>query len=82
MALRVKLSNDPEEKTFDDFTLLLGNGDLQTTDDADYVEVLEEMCNKIKPNSVEHPEAEKDSMKNLAAHVYPDLVKNSNKCGS
>ena len=79
--MRVKLSNDPEAKTFDDFTLRLGNGDLETTDDADYVEVPEEMCNEIKPNSVEHPEAEKDSMKNLAAHVYPDLVKNSNKCG-
>ena len=71
--MRVQMSNDPDAENFDAFTLKLGNGEVQTIDESDYVELPEELCMEIEKSSSKSPNAEKDSMQKLADHVYPDL---------
>jgi ATP-dependent DNA helicase PIF1 len=45
------------------------------------VEIPEDMCMQIEPNTPKNPEAEKKSMKHLADHIYSDLFKNFNGAG-
>ena len=79
--MRVQLSNDPEAQIFDDLTLRLGNGDEKIIDGTDYVELPEEMCMEIKQSSTKNLSAEKDAMRKLADHVYPELKKNFTEQG-
>ena len=79
--MRVQLSNDPEAETFDKLTLEIGNGDEAIVDETDYVELPEEICMEILPDSKQNPNAEKDSMRKLADHVYPKLEKNYDQDG-
>jgi ATP-dependent DNA helicase PIF1 len=61
--MRVMLSGDPEAMAFDEFTLKLGNGDLETVDGTDLVAIPEEMCMEIVPNIRSLPNNEKESIK-------------------
>ena len=63
--MKVQLSNDPDAESFDDFTLKLGNIEVQIIDESDYVELPEEMCMEIEKNSSKSPNAEKNSMQRL-----------------
>ena len=77
--MRVQMSNDPDAKQFDEFTLKLGNGNIDTIAGTEYVEIPEEMCMEIQKRSADHPNAVKDSMQRLAEHVYPMLNINYKK---
>ena len=74
--MRVMLSGDPEALAFDEFTLKLGNGNIETISGTDLVSIPEEMCMEITPNSQARPNGEKESMKKLADFVYPELKRN------
>ena len=75
-SMRVQLSLDPDTAGFDEFTLKLGNGEMEVIADTDLVQIPDEMCLKIEPNTLKNPRAEKESMKQLSDHVYPNLSKN------
>ena len=77
--MRVKMSNDTEADLFDRFTLKVGNGEAEVVAGTDMVEIPEEMCIGIKPNSKTNPSSEKDVMKSLADHVYPNINENFEK---
>jgi hypothetical protein len=79
--MRIKMSKDPEAEAFDEFTLQLGNGNLETVDGTDLINIPEDMCMEIKPNSIKDPESEKTAMKNLAEHVFPKLGDNLKSTG-
>ena len=79
--MRVKMSDDPEAEAFDQFTVKLGNGEIDVLDGTDLVEIPEVMSMNIEPNSPNNPTSEKDAMKKLADHVYPDLRRNFGKVG-
>ena len=79
--MRVKMSNDTEADLFDRFTLKVGNGEAEVVAGTDMVEIPEEMCIGIKPNSKTNPSSEKDAMKSLADHVYPNINENFEKIG-
>jgi ATP-dependent DNA helicase PIF1 len=79
--MRVKLSRDPEAIAFDDFSLKLGNGDIETIEGTNLVQIPEEMCMEIVPNTRAIPNGEKDSMKKLAEFVYPNLKESFNMKG-
>ena len=79
--MRVKMSNDAEADLFDRFTLKVGNGEAEVVAGTDMVEIPEEMCIGIKPNSKTNPSSEKDAMKSLADHVYPNINENFEKIG-
>ena len=79
--MRVKMSNDPEAEAFDQFTLRLGNGEINVLDETDLVEIPEVMSMSIEPNSPKNPTSEKDAMKKLADHVYPALREHFGKSG-
>ena len=74
--MRVQLSSDPDTQGFDDFTLKLGNGDMDVLEDTDMVQIPDNMCYRIQTNTKQNPSGEKDSMEQLAGHVYPDICKN------
>ena len=61
--MRIQLSSDPDTQGFDDFTLKLGNGEMEVLIDTDMVEIPEHMCFKIEQNTVKNPDGEKISMK-------------------
>ena len=79
--MRVQMSNDPDAKDFDEYTLKLGDGMVETIENTDLVEIPESMCMEIKERTVNSPNAVKDSMKSLADHVYPRLNSNFKKTG-
>ena len=54
--MRIKNSMDPELESFDKFTLQLGDGDLETVEGTDLVQLPDDMCMEIHPNSKEAPE--------------------------
>ena len=75
------MSNDPDAQTFDKFTLSLGDGTAETIENTDYVEIPVEMCMEIKERDEKNPNAVKQSMQQLADHVYPRLKHNFSKDG-
>ena len=79
--MRVKLSGDPNAVEFDEFTLNLGDGDVEAINGTDLIEIPEEMCLNIEPNTKDGPNNEKDAMKKLSDFVYPNLKKNFSKFG-
>ena len=79
--MRVQLSNDPDCQWFDDFTLSLGNGLIQTVTNTDMIEIPSNMTMKIESNTATNQDAEKKSMKDLIEFVYPNLLSNFNKSG-
>jgi hypothetical protein len=79
--MRVILSNDIDVHGFDEFTLKLGNGITEVAEDTDMVEIPDDMCMHIESNTPNNPEAHKNSMKDLANFVYPNLGTNFNKAG-
>ena len=79
--MRVQLSSDPDTQGFDDFTLKLGNGEMEVMEDTDMVQIPEEMCFRINSNTKQNPKAERESMEVLAGHVYPKLCTNFAKSG-
>ena len=79
--MRVLLSEDPDIGGFDAFTCTIGDGCAETIEYTDMIEIPEEMCLRIEPNTPINREAEKNSMKNLIEHVYPNLNKNFRKIG-
>ena len=54
---------------------------METIEDTDLVEIPADMCQKIIPNTLKNKDAEKESMKNLTNHVYPNLTKNFKQSG-
>ena len=76
--MRIKLSEDPKIKEFDNWTLKIGDGCLSCDDDGDemWVSIPAEMCMPILKNSLQDPQSETKSMKKLADHVYPNLNNN------
>ena len=74
--MRVQLSDDTESSLFDEFTLKLGNGDIEVIGDTDLVAIPEDMCFLIEPNTIKNPNGETTSMEKLADHVYPNITKN------
>ena len=60
---------------------ILGDGNAETIEDTDLVEIPEDMCMEIRPNSSNEPESEKNAMNKLADHVYPNLKENFNTNG-
>ena len=74
--MRVRLSNCLEAEAFDKFTLSIGDGTIESIEDSDMIEIPAEMCMEIQPNTPKNPTAEKESMKLLANHVYPDMDTN------
>jgi hypothetical protein len=77
--MRVLLSKDPDTNGFDNFTLMLGNGSMETVENTDLVETPADMCLNIELNTSIHKEGEKNSMTNLADHVYPNIISNFKK---
>merc|ERR1712240_464336 len=71
----------PEAQRFDEFTLKVGNGDLEKKDDSDFFRIPEEMCFKIESNTFENPKGESKSMDKLANYVYPNISGNYSKPG-
>ena len=49
--MRVQLSMDPNTQGFDEFTLKIGNGEMDVVEDTDLIELPNEMCLRIKPNN-------------------------------
>ena len=74
--MRVLLSEDPDTGWFDAFTLKIGDGSLETVNNTDMIEIPEEMFLKIEANTLSDRGAEKNSMKCMNEHVYPNLNKN------
>ena len=74
--MRVLLSEDPDTGWFDAFTLKIGDGSLETVNNTDMIEIPEEIFLKIEANTLSDRGAEKNSMKCLIEHVYPNLNKN------
>ena len=74
--MRVQMSQSPDAKEFDEFTLKLGNGDIDTEGNTDLIELPEEMCMEIEKKTTKNPNAVKESMQKLAHHVYPSLNTN------
>ena len=79
--MRVKTSNDPEAEAFDLLTLEIGNGEREVFDGTDLIEIPDDMCMTIEPNSPRNPTSEKDAMKKLAGHVYPDVEEHFDEKG-
>ena len=79
--MRVKLIKDSESSSFDEFTLKLGNGEMEVQDDLDLVAIPNDMCIPIEPNTEKNPKGESLSMENLADHVYSNISKNFSKIG-
>ena len=50
--MRVQLSLDPDTAGFDEFTLKLGNGEMEVIADTDLVQIPDEMCLKIESNTL------------------------------
>ena len=73
------MSRDPDTKGFDEFTMSLGDGSMETVENTNLVELPDEMCLKIEPNTPKNKESEKKSMIELADHVYPNLSNNFTK---
>ena len=74
--MRILASGDPTLVAFDEWTLSVGDGLAETIGQTDIIEIPEDIYMKIEENSKENPDAERESMKKLANHVYPDLKKN------
>ena len=79
--MRVKACNDSSLKAFDEWTLAVGDGLVVSVDEADSIEIPDEMCMDIIPKSVQDPNSEKTAMKRLAEHVYPSIGANSKISG-
>ena len=79
--MRVKMSNDPEAEAFDLLTLKIGNGEKEVFDGTDLIEVPDDMCMTIEPNSPRNPTSEKEAMKKLAGHVYPYVEEHFDESG-
>ena len=79
--MRVKLSNCSDSEAFDNFTLTIGDGSIETFEDTDLIEIPSPMCMEIKPNSPKNPESEKQAIVKLADHVYANLRENFSKKG-
>ena len=79
--MRAELSADPGAHVFDEFTLQLGNGEMETVEETDQVHIPQEMCLPILQNSVQNPHAQQDSMVELAKIVYPKLRNNFSAVG-
>ena len=75
--MRVKASSDPSLEAFDKWTLSIGDGEIPVVEEADSIEIPDEMCMEIVPKSSKDPHSEKNAMKKLAEHVYPNLGCNS-----
>jgi hypothetical protein len=73
--MRVQASGDPVLEAFDNWTLSLGDGTAETVGEC-LVEIEEDMCVEIRPNTDEEPEAEITSMKSFVDKVYPDIERN------
>ena len=58
-----------------------GIGEMEVIKDTDLIKIPEEMCIRIDANTKKSPNGEKDLMKLIANHVYPNLSKNSGKLG-
>ena len=76
--MRIKISQDPKLKEFDDWTLKIGDGCLSSEHDGDDIRmsIPAEMCMPILRNSLQDPQSETKCMKKLADHVYPNLNNN------
>ena len=74
--MRVKASRDSNLEAFDQWTVMIGDGNIPTLDEADSIEIPDEMCMEIVPKSLKEPNSEKYAMKKLSDHVYPNLGKN------
>ena len=79
--MRVKMCNDPKSKDFDDFTLKVGNGEIDVIEDSDLIKIPDEMCLTIEPNTKQNPKAEREAMGILAAYVFLDINRNFSKQG-
>ena len=79
--MRVMKTGDANLSEFDEWTLSVGNGTAETLRDTDLIEIPEELCMEIRPNSKEDPKSEEKSMKELADHVFPNLKVNHLKPG-
>ena len=74
--MRIRASGDPSLQKFDDWILSVGNGDAPNVSEGDMIEIPEEMCIEIVEKSFKNPDSEKNAMKILVNHVYPNLGKN------
>ena len=74
--MRVKASCDSNLEVFDKWTLSIGDGEIPTVDEADTIEIPDDICMEIVPKSLKDPNSETKSMKELAEHVFPNLIKN------
>ena len=74
--MRILASGNTSLIAFDNWTLSVGNGVAEHIGNTDVIEIPEEMCMVIDERSRESPNAERDCMKKLANHVYPDLDQN------
>ena len=53
---------------------------MDVVEDTDLIELPNEMCFRIEPNTSKNPNGVKESMELLAGHVYPNIGKNFSKC--
>ena len=74
--MRVKSSGNLSLASFDDWTVQIGDGLVEMNGQVGTIEMPNYMCIEIKKNSKDCPQAEKESMKNLAERVYPNMHKN------
>ena len=79
--MRVRASQDPMLEQFDSWSLSIGDGTVGTLEGTEMIDIPDEICMNIEPNSRDKPWAEKLSMQKLAEHVYPDLGENYMKKG-
>ena len=74
--MRIKASGNHMLEAFDKWTLSIGNGEAETVDETDMIEVPQDMCLKIEEKTVKNPHSEIEAIKGLADHVYPNLENN------
>jgi hypothetical protein len=79
--MRILRNRDENLSKFDEWTLSVGNGTVDTIRDTDLIEIPQELCMEIKSKSKDDPKAEEKSMIDLADHVFPNLKVNHLKSG-
>ena len=74
--MRILANGNPSLVAFDNWTLSVGDGTAENVGKTNVIQIPEDLCIRIEKKTKDKPNAETQSMKELANHVYPDLVKN------
>ena len=77
--MRVMASGNPRLEDFDNWSLSIGDGTANNSEGL--VDIPQEMCFKIKANTIDDGKVEEKSMKDFCSIIFPDLERNVNSEG-